>query len=106
MSYIWGMKKIFKDFINECWGFTFFIYMIGVHYHSKAYFILMLMNIYECNFICIHIVTCIFIIEIVCVLLDFLFQNTWVFLEYVMNLCGSWFLMKGAPSPPPRHANN
>ena len=45
--------------------------MIGVHYHSKVYFILMLMTIYEYIFLCILIVTCIFIIDIVCVMLDF-----------------------------------
>ena len=31
----------------------------------------MLMTIYECKFLSIHIVTCIFIIEVVRVLLDF-----------------------------------
>ena len=51
-------------------------------------------------FLRVHIATCIFIIEIVCVLLDFTHTKKLVhrgYLEYVMNGCGSWFLMKGAP---------
>ena len=53
------------------------------------------MTIYEC----IHIVTCIFIIEYVHILLEFS-KTTFVcreLLEYVANARGSWFLMKGAP---------
>jgi hypothetical protein len=65
----------------------------------------MLMAIYECNFsLCIHIITCIFINEFECVLLDFTNKQTNQkknvirgFLEDVANRCGSWFLTKGAP---------
>ena len=50
--------------------------------------------------LCIHIVTCIFIIEIVCVLLD-VAQNKKLYLGGGFRVCcdarGSCFLMKGAP---------
>ena len=45
--------------------------MIGVYYYSKYVCILMLMTIHECkSFYMYNIVTCIFVIEIACVLLD------------------------------------
>ena len=65
------------------------------------------MTIYECRFLCIQIVACNFIIEILCVFHDFINNNNknreilflvyWRFFEYVVNGCGSWFLVKGAP---------
>ena len=39
---------------------------------------LMLMTIYECDFLCIHIVTCIFIIKNVHVLLDFIGKKLFI----------------------------
>jgi hypothetical protein len=57
------------------------------------------MTIYECRIILsIHIVTCIFIIEFVYEPLDFIKGELVYrgFLEYVVNTCASWFLMKGA----------
>ena len=54
----------------------------------------MLMTIYECKLIYVYIFSLrFFIIEIVCVLLDFSRKNLYigVFFEYVANACGSWF---------------
>ena len=55
------------------------------------------MQFFECE----HIVTCIFIIDTVYVLFDYIPPKKKLvyrrFLEYVANACGSWFLMKGAP---------
>ena len=59
---------------------------------------IMLITIYQCNFfLLIHIFTCIFIIETICILLEFTTKkkekkNLYIgVLEYVMNTCGSWF---------------
>ena len=51
------------------------IHMVGVDWYSKVYFytyvnVCVYVCMYESNSLCIHIVTYIFIIEIVCVLLD------------------------------------
>ena len=53
------------------------------------------------TFLCVHIVTCIFITEIVHVLLDLTKNKIKCtlyigVLEYVANARGSWVLMKGA----------
>ena len=58
------------------------------------------MTMYECQFLLhIHIVTRIFIIDILHIFLDLTTQKKLVyrgFLEYVVNARGSCFLMKGA----------
>ena len=50
------------------------------------------------NVLHINIVTCVFIIKIVCALIDVTHILVYrACLEYVANTCGSWLLMKGAP---------
>ena len=65
MSYIWGMKKPWNNFIDEK---AFII--------QKYICMLILKIIYECTFSCAHIFTCKFIIEIVHVLLNFTTTTT------------------------------
>ena len=58
------------------------------------------MIICKCIFLRMHFVSCIFIIKIVCVMHDYTIDERKLLnkrlLEYVANICGSWFLMKGA----------
>ena len=73
-----GDEKIFNNFSNESQGFTLYMQQ-GFIIIQKYICILMLMTIYECIFFLhIHIVTCIFIIEIVHVWFDVTNENLYI----------------------------
>ena len=60
--------------------------------------ILMLMNIYECKLFCIYILSLVFLslkLHVYCLISQKKLVYR-VFLEYVVNTHGSWFLIKGA----------
>ena len=69
-----GDKQVFNNFINECQGFRLYILQGFISIQEYIY-VLMLMTIQECKFLHKHIVTCIYIIEIVHVSIDFFFKE-------------------------------
>ena len=69
--HIWGMKKLLTNLLLN-FGIFHYTYGrdLGFIIIQKHICIHMLIMVYDCDFLRIHVITCIFIIEIVHVLLD------------------------------------
>ena len=92
-------EKIFNNFMMTS-SVLYFTYDRGWLKFKSTLCILISITIYECKISCIHLVTYIFIIEVMHVLLDFTTnkKNVYIleFSKHVANACDSWFWRKGA----------